>query len=101
MLDVLAVRRPGLARAAILDVDEPLLPALATAWRRGDRALHLPLRTVLQQPGDVRGSGLDVRVWTVNRLVDAQLCDLVGVEAVITDVPGELAAGLRRKRAAA
>ena len=101
LLDVLAVRRPRLARAAVLDVGDPLLPALAAAHRRGDRALHLPLGTVLQQPTDVRGAGLDVRVWTVNRLVDAQLCALVGIDAVITDVPDELATGLRRTHAAA
>lgn len=101
LLDVLAVRRPGLARAAVLDVGEPLLPALSAARRRGDRAVHLPLQTVLGQPGQVRGCGLDVRVWTVNRLVDAQLCDVVGVDAVISDVPGQLVGGLRGSRAAA
>ncbi|HEU0104136.1 MAG TPA: glycerophosphodiester phosphodiesterase [Mycobacteriales bacterium] len=101
LLEVLAVRRPRLERAAILDVGDPLHPALMRSRRRGDTALHLPLRTVLAEPSAVQGAGLAVRVWTVNRLVDAQLCDLVGVEAVITDRPADLTAGLLRTRAAA
>ncbi len=95
VLDVLAVRRPQVARAAILDVDEPLLPALGRARRRGDAAVHLPLRTVLAEPGEVRDCGLTIRAWTVNRLVDARLCALLGVTAVITDLPTDLAAALR------
>lgn len=101
LLEVLAVRRPTLARAAILDVDDPVQPALVRARRRGDGALHVPLRTALAEPAALRGAGLAVRVWTVNRLVDAQLCDLVGVDAVFSDRPAELAVGLQRTRAVA
>ncbi len=100
MLDILAVRRPALARAAILEVEDPLLPALVRARRRGDGALHLPLRTVLSEPAAVHDCGLQVRAWTVNRLVDAQLCGVAGVEAVITDVPADLSAHLRVAAAA-
>lgn len=96
LLDLLAVRRPGLARAAILDVGDPLLPALGRARLRGDRAVHLPLRTVLSQPSHVAAAtDLQVRVWTVNRVVDARLCALLGVEALITDLPAQLAQRLR------
>jgi glycerophosphoryl diester phosphodiesterase len=95
VLDVLAVRRPQVARAAILDVGDPLLPALGRARRRGDAAVHLPLRTVLAEAAEVRGCALTVRAWTVNRPVDAHLCALLGVEAVITDVPATLAAVLQ------
>lgn len=108
LLEVLAVRRPGLSRAPILDVGDPVAPALARARRRGDRALHLPLATLLDEPSAVAGltgpwaagAGPEVRVWTVNRLVDARLCELAGVAAVISDVPGELVAGLRLATAA-
>lgn len=95
VLDVLAVRRPQVARAAILDVGDPLLPALGRARQRGDAGIHLPLRTVLAEAAEVRDCGLPVRAWTVNRLVDARLCALLGVAGVITDLPGELAAALR------
>lgn len=102
LLDVLAVRRPGLARAAILEVGDSLTPALGRARRRGDRAIHLPLRTVLSQPSDVAAAiDLQVRVWTVNRIVDARLCALLGVQAVITDLPAQLAQRLRVSGAAA
>ncbi len=102
LLDVLAVRRPGLARAAILDVGDPLLPALGRARRRGDQAVHLPLGTVLSEPSEVAAAtDLQVRVWTVNRVVDAKLCALLGVEAVITDLPAHLAQRLRVSGAAA
>jgi len=101
LLEVLAVRRPRLARAAILDVGDPLLPALTRARRRGDHAIHLPLRTVLSEPAAVQAAGLTVRVWTVNRLVDARLCALAGVQAVITDLPAVVASQLRLAGAAA
>lgn len=95
LLDVLAVRRPGLSRAAILDVGAPLEPALRTARRRRDAALHLPLRTVLSSSCAVRDAGLPVRVWTVNRVVDARLCELLGVHGLITDEPAALTVALR------
>lgn len=97
VLDVLAVRRPGLQRAAILDVGDPVAPALGRARRRGDSGVHLPLSSVLAEPEEVRAAtagGLHVRAWTVNRRVDAELCALLGVVAVITDVPQVLAARL-------
>ena len=116
LLDLLALGRPGLARAAILDVDDPVLPALERARRRGDRAVHLPLPAVLRQGPTVlregptvlregptvlgegaalARAGVDVRVWTVNRVDDARLCAGAGVTAVITDAPDLLLDGLR------
>ncbi len=95
LLDVLAARRPALARAAILDVEEPLDPALQRAAARGDAAVHLPLSTLLREHRRVRESATPLRAWTVNRLVDARLAELLGVVGVITDLPATLASTLR------
>ena len=97
VMDVLAVRSPRLARAAIAQPGAPVQPALAAARRRSDHAVHLPLAAVLTESTAVRAAvsgGLAVRAWTVNRPVDAQLCDALGVTAVISDVPGLLAGRL-------
>ena len=77
----------------------------ATRWRAvrecvadGSAGLHLALDTALAAPEALRAArraGVRVRVWTVNRLVDAQLLELLGAQAVITDHPAALAAGLR------
>ena len=70
---------------------------LAGALRRGDSAVHVPLRTVFAAPELVqvaRGHGLTVRVWTVNRPVDARLLKVLAVDAVITDVPGAMRTAL-------
>jgi hypothetical protein len=42
-----------------------------------------------------------VRVWTVNRAVDARLLRLLDVDALITDVPGELRATVAERRSSA
>ncbi len=101
LLDVLAARRPGLARAAILDVEEPLAPALRRATDRGDAALHLPLSTLLREHRHLRTFPTPLRAWTVNRVVDAQLAELIGITGVITDLPATLVAALRPVAAAA
>jgi len=97
ILDTCARLLPELPRAVILREGEPFSRVLAMALRRGDSAVHVPLRTVFAAPELVqvaRGHGLAVRVWTVNRAVDARLLKVLAVDAVISDVPGELRAAL-------
>ena len=97
ILDTCARLLPEVPRAVILQEGEPFSRVLAMALRRGDSAVHVPLRTVFAAPDLVqvaRGHGLAVRVWTVNRLVDARLLKVLAVDAVITDLPGQLRAAL-------
>ena len=104
VLDAFAAQRPDLARAPICDTGCSPRVALGTALARRDAALHLPLSAVLEEPDVVRDAvraGLPVRAWTVNRPVDTQLCALLGVQAVVTDVPDVLLAALRGTRPAA
>jgi glycerophosphoryl diester phosphodiesterase len=84
---------PGIERAVILTGAEPASQILAQAVARGDAALHVPARTVFGAPEIVAAAhrhGLAVRVWTVNRPVDARLLRLLDVDALISDVPGEV-----------
>lgn len=93
VLDAAAVLSPALSRARLVDPDEPVGSALASARDRGDDAVHLPIRTVLTDPDAVRAArGLLIRAWTVNRLVDVRLCEALGFAAVITDEPARFAA---------
>ncbi|MBK5305604.1 MAG: glycerophosphodiester phosphodiesterase [Frankiaceae bacterium] len=95
VLDACAAMAPCLERAVILTGAEPTSQVLAQAASRGDAALHVPARTVFGAPDLVAAAhrhGLAVRVWTVNRAVDARLLRLLEVDALITDVPGELRA---------
>lgn len=93
ILDTCARLLPELPRAVILQEGEPFSRVLAMALRRGDAAVHVPLRTVFASPELVqvaRGHGLVVRVWTVNRGVDARLLKVLGVDAILTDVPATM-----------
>jgi len=97
VLTACAAMAPHLDRAVILTGAEPFGQLLAQAVRRGDSALHVPARTVFAAPDLVSAAhrqGLAVRVWTVNRPVDARLLRLLDVDALISDVPGELRAAL-------
>lgn len=97
VLAAAAAATPAIERAVILTGAEPASRLLAQAIARGDHALHVPARTVFAAPdlvGAAHRHGLLVRVWTVNRAVDARLLRLLDVDAVITDVPGELRATL-------
>ncbi len=90
VLDAFAARFPRLERAPICEELEDPRAALQAASVRRDGALHLPLGTVLREPTVVRDAvlaGLTVRAWTVNRPVDARMCDVLGVSGVVTDVP--------------
>ena len=93
LLDALARRAPHLARAPISADPESVETTLRSAQRRGDSALHLDLKALLAAPDVVTQShqaGLAVRAWTVNRPVDADLLELIGVDALISDEPALL-----------
>jgi glycerophosphoryl diester phosphodiesterase len=103
VLEACAAMAPFLERAVILSGAEPASQILAQSVARGDAALHVPARTVFGSPDLVAAAhrhGLAVRVWTVNRPVDARLLRLLDVDAVISDVPGELRESLNRRPAA-
>ena len=90
LLEALAWRAPHLARAAISAPRESAEMTLRSALRRRDAAVHLALPAVLATPDVVTAShqaGLSVRVWTINRPVDAQLLELIGVDGLISDDP--------------
>jgi glycerophosphoryl diester phosphodiesterase len=102
ILDSCARLIPEQPRAVILQEGEPFSRVLAMALRRGDSAVHVPLRTVFASPELVqvaRGHGLVVRVWTVNRAVDARLLKVLGVDAILTDVPATMRSALTPKLA--
>lgn len=104
VLAAAAASAPDLERAVILTGAEPASRVLAQAVTRGDHALHVPARTVFCAPELVAAAhrhGLLVRVWTVNRPVDARLLRLLDVDAVITDIPGELRRTLAERRSSA
>jgi len=97
VLAAFALGRPDLPRALLCDVGCDPAQAVRASVADGSASLHLAIETVLADPESVRtarAAGLQVRVWTVNRLADAQLCALLGVQAVITDHPDRLVAGL-------
>jgi glycerophosphoryl diester phosphodiesterase len=97
VLEASAAMAPDLERAVILTGAEPTGRILAEAVARGDAALHIPARTIFAGPEVVAAAharGLAVRVWTVNRPVDARLLRLLDVDALISDVPGDLRASL-------
>lgn len=100
VLAAAAAALPDLPRAALLDGPALVSQRIGRAVLRGDAAVHLPVRVLLAAPDLVDNAhrhGLDVRAWTVNRVVDARLLELIGVDALITDVPGELRRGLARR----
>ena len=98
VLAAFARHRPDLSRALLCDVGCDPLRAVRACVADGSAGLHLALPTALASPEALRAArtaGVQVRVWTVNRLVDAQLLELLGAQAVITDVPARLGAALR------
>jgi glycerophosphoryl diester phosphodiesterase len=46
----------------------------------------------------VHAAGNDVHVWTVNNPVDIELCAALGVEAIISDKPGDALRQLQARR---
>ena len=101
ILEACAGVAANVERAVIVSGHEPLSRILAQAVHRGDSALHVHMRTLFTTPDVVRAAqqhGLTVRAWTVNRLVDARLLRLLGVDAVITDIPAEMRRDLQPAR---
>jgi glycerophosphoryl diester phosphodiesterase len=84
-------RDPGLPLALIACGD--LSRAVDWAAGLGCDALHPELRSLLRSPEVVtqaREARLGLRVWTVDRPVDAELLERIGCDAVITDAPATL-----------
>ena len=101
ILEACAGVAANVERAVIVNGPETPSQILAQALHRGDRALHVQMRTLFTTRDLVRAAqqhGLTIRAWTVNRLVDARLLRLLGVDAVITDVPAEMRRGLQPAR---
>ncbi|HCT90762.1 MAG TPA: glycerophosphodiester phosphodiesterase [Lachnospiraceae bacterium] len=89
-----------------------LIPGAQTAYLFSDVALDMPgyaryygvdglhpSLSQMQMPGfleEYKKSGLDLRVWTVNREEDLEMLFLAGVTAVITNVP-DVAVKVRRE----
>ena len=98
VLAAFARQRPDLSRALLCEVGCDPLRAVRACVADGSAGLHLALDTALAHAEALRvarRAGVQVRVWTVNRLVDAQLLELLGAQAVISDRPDRLVAGLR------
>ncbi len=98
VLAAFALQRPDLSRALLCDVGCDPVRAVRECVHDGSAGLHLALPTALAHPEALRAArraGVQVRVWTVNRLVDAQLLELLGAQAVISDRPDRLVSGLR------
>jgi glycerophosphoryl diester phosphodiesterase len=99
ILDTCAVEAPDVPRALIIGGQQPCSQLLAQALVRGDEALHVRARTLFGNPDLVAAAharGFVVRAWTVNRPVDARLLGLLGVDALISDVPDEMRAVVGR-----
>jgi glycerophosphoryl diester phosphodiesterase len=96
----LAVRRvramaPALPRVQLLDMIPPGLKPSRLPF--GARIAGPGLELVRRRPDLVRrlkARGNDVYVWTVNELSDVDLMLKLGVDAIITDRPGDVRAHL-------
>jgi glycerophosphoryl diester phosphodiesterase len=94
VLDAVGRCLPAVRRALITPDQTPLHAAAAMA---PGLDLHAHVRSLLADAGSAQrlaAEGRTIRCWTVNRVVDAQLLDVLGVEAVITDDPAAMRAGL-------
>ena len=83
---------PATPIALITGPGEPLDDAVRRACLHG-LDLHAHVHALLADAGTAQQAmslGLVVRAWTVNRRVDADLLRVLGVAAVITDVPATL-----------
>ncbi len=86
-------REPALSLGLIDDDD--LSRSVSWAVGLGCDSLHAELRSLLIHPSviaEARAARLRLRVWTVNRTVDAELLERAGADAVLTDVPAALLA---------
>lgn len=95
LLDVLGVRLPYISRALISGPGVSLVEAVGMV--PADVDLHPHVESVLADAltaARLIASGRTLRCWTVNRAVDAQLLDVLGIAAVITDRPGAICQAL-------
>ncbi len=81
---------PGMERAALLDKARP--QDAAAVCKAAKSAYYHPKHTLLL-PGDtedLRGAGILVNVWTVNKPEDMERSIKLGVNGIITDFPKRL-----------
>lgn len=92
---LLEVGRRDPQRSLALIAGDDLRRSVEWAVGLGCDALHPQVRALLTQPhvmAEAREARLGLRVWTVNRPVDAELLERTGATAVITDHPAALLA---------
>lgn len=92
---LLEIGRREPTRSLALIASDDLARSVQWAVGLGCDALHAELRSLLLQPhvmAEAREARLALRVWTVNRPVDAELLERTGAAAVITDEPAALLA---------
>ena len=90
---LLEVGRREPTRSLALIASDDLSRSVEWAVGLGCDALHAELKALLLQPhvmAEAREARLALRVWTVNRPVDAELLERTGATAVITDEPAAL-----------
>jgi glycerophosphoryl diester phosphodiesterase len=91
---LLCQRRPAKTSGEWLPVSASIK---AVAKSVGAEGVALDFRGMAVEPelvGELRSAGLDVLVWTVNRVPNARLCRSWGVKGIITNYPGRLARAL-------
>ncbi|MCW2679313.1 MAG: glycerophosphoryl diester phosphodiesterase [Frankiales bacterium] len=94
----------GLRTALLGDTGCLATAVLRRALLGGHDQVHPHISDLMAQPETVaaaRQAGVAVIPWTVNRPEDLRRCALLGVQAVITDVPQEARLALTARRAPA
>ena len=92
----LGKRLPGLPRAWLVHDQQRILKYAPGLEQLGANALH-PQHTLItaQRLAKLKARGLPVNVWTVNDPARARELARLGVDAIISDNPGEILAALR------
>lgn len=92
-----AAAAPEYERGLLLDPDLPAPPQLAFLETAAKGAVHPHhSQATPEAVAGWKARGLKVVVWTVDDAVEARRLERLGVEAIITNVPGDLRAGLAR-----
>jgi glycerophosphoryl diester phosphodiesterase len=92
-IDCVHALDPDTPTGFLVLADFPQLDALAITRERGHRALH-PFRAALQGEAGAalveraHDAGIALNVWTVNDEPEVAMMVGLGVDAIITDVPG-------------